>query len=115
MPSRDATIADVFGIETSVLQVATLTRPMSAGGRAPAAGALAACPDRHVGHRLVRPRVPAADDADPAADPFVTGVDPGREVVVGHHVGGLITAERDNPRSRGGRERTRRCHTASLG
>ncbi len=40
MPSRDATIADVFGIETSVLQVATMTRSMSAGDRPLPASAL---------------------------------------------------------------------------
>src|SRR5579862_5615982 len=40
MPSRDATTADVFGIATSVLQVATMTRSMSPGDRPLAASAL---------------------------------------------------------------------------
>src|SRR6516164_8980997 len=42
MPSRCATTAAVFGIELSVLQVATMTRSMSAGDRPLPASALPA-------------------------------------------------------------------------
>ncbi len=40
MPSRCATTAEVFGIATSALQVATMTRSMSAGDRPLPASAL---------------------------------------------------------------------------
>ncbi len=82
-----------------------MTRSMSAGGQSAGGQRLAAGLDRHVGHGLVRPGVPAADDADPAADPLVAGVHLGREVVVGDHVARLVAAERDDPRARRGRER----------
>ena len=41
MPSRYATTADTFGINASVLQVATMTRSMSPGDRPLPASALA--------------------------------------------------------------------------
>src|SRR2546429_362204 len=41
MPSRCATTADTFGIDASVLQVATMTRSMSPGDRPLPASALA--------------------------------------------------------------------------
>ena len=40
MPSRCATTAEAFGIDASVLQVATMTRSMSPGDRPLAASAL---------------------------------------------------------------------------
>ena len=40
MPSRCATTAETFGIDASVLQVATMTRSMSAGDRPLPASAL---------------------------------------------------------------------------
>ena len=40
MPSRCATTAETFGIDASVLQVATMTRSMSPGDRPLAASAL---------------------------------------------------------------------------
>ena len=41
MPSRCATTAEMFGIDASALQVATMTRSMSPGDRPPPASALA--------------------------------------------------------------------------
>ena len=66
MPSRCATTAEAFGIDASALQVATMTRSMSAGDRPLLASAL-----RHVGHRAIRNRGTLGGSvahADPAAD-----------------------------------------------
>ena len=48
-----------------------------AGGQAAACECLAAGHERHVGHALLGPGEPAADDADPATDPLVTRLDLG--------------------------------------
>ncbi len=88
------------------------------GGEAAAGQRLASGHDRHVGHALIRPGEPAADDADPAADPLVARVDRDREVIVGDRVARLVTAERQDARTRGGHERAEGlggCHAPSLG
>src|SRR5690606_32435465 len=62
---------------------------------------LAARLHRQVDLGLLGTRDPAFDDADPGADPLVAGVHGLGEVLVGHHVGGLVAAERQHPRAGG--------------
>ena len=116
MPSRWATSAATFGIETSVLQVATMTRSIVGGGQAAAGERLAAGDDRHVGHGLLGPayrrlmmptrlRIHSSLVSTRAArSSFVTTL---RR---------LVAAEREDTRAGRGRERGGEvCHAPSLG
>ena len=99
MPSRAATRAAVFGERSSAVEVATRTRSMSAGVEAGAGQRLGGRVRGQLVHGLVGTRDVAGTDADPAADPFVAGVDQFGEVVIGEHLGGLIVPDRDNARA----------------
>src|ERR1700677_2431326 len=70
------------------------------GGQAAAGQRLAAGLDRHVLDGLRRPGDTAALDPDPGADPLVVRVYARGQVMVGHHVVGLVAAEREDAGAR---------------